>query len=684
MKKIKIIYKALLVLILISACKDENNLDFLNDIPLPTNVGANFGITQDNSGLVTITPYAEGATSFDILYGDGTTEAANVPQGQSTENTYAEGSYQVKVTAYNVKGESTEITQDLVVSFKAPENLSVTIENDAAVSKQVNITTTADFATTYEFHSGETGVDQPVTTANIGETINYQYTTAGTYTVKVIAKGGAIETTEYTEDFEVTEILAPLTKAPSPPSRNSTDVISMYSEAYLQTTVDSYTTDWSNVTLQEEVTIESNKTLVYRELAFAGIITESSPINVAAMEFVHIDVWSSDVNDFKLKFVDFNGTGYNGGVDNIEYEVTKTLDTQGAWISYNIPLSEFIDVPFTDINQIVVSADPVGTVFIDNFYFYRAPTTTPGGGVTPITFETEYTLDQFDGGGTQVIANPDTNENTSANVLELVKGSGQPWAGSKITVPTPFSFASSTTVTMKVWSPRVGLNLLAKFENEVPWPDVTATADVVATTTVANAWEELTFDFSGIDESITWYNLVLIMDNGTQGDGTANYTIYLDDISTNPVLDFEPGFSLDQFDGGGTQVIANPDTNGNTSANVLELVKGSGQPWAGSKITVPTPFTFSGTTLKMKVWSPRTGLNLLAKFENDVPWPDVTATAEITETTTLANGWQELSFDFTGIDMSIDWYNLVLIMDNGTQGDGTANYTIYVDDITIE
>ena len=63
MKKIKIIYKALLVLILISACKDENNLDFLNDIPLPTNVGANFGITQDNSGLVTITPYAEGATS---------------------------------------------------------------------------------------------------------------------------------------------------------------------------------------------------------------------------------------------------------------------------------------------------------------------------------------------------------------------------------------------------------------------------------------------------------------------------------------------------------------------------------------------------------------------------------------------------------------------------------------------
>jgi hypothetical protein len=27
--------------------------------------------------------------------------------------------------------------------------------------------------------------------------------------------------------------------------------------------------------------------------------------------------------------------------------------------------------------------------------------------------------------------------------------------------------------------------------------------------------------------------MVLIMDNGTQGDGTADYTIYLDDITQN-------------------------------------------------------------------------------------------------------------------------------------------------------
>ena len=58
-----------------------------------------------------------------------------------------------------------------------------------------------------------------------------------------------------------------------------------------------------------------------------------------------------------------------------------------------------------------------------------------------------------------------------------------------------------------------------------------ASAEVIGTTTKANQWEELTFNYSGISTSTEFVNLVLIMDNGTVGDGSANYTIYLDDIS---------------------------------------------------------------------------------------------------------------------------------------------------------
>ena len=74
---------------------------------------------------------------------------------------------------------------------------------------------------------------------------------------------------------------------------------------------------------------------------------------------------------------------------------------------------------------------------------------------------------------------------------------------------------------------------------------------------------------------------------------------------------------------------------------------------------------------------------LAMQFEDDVPWPGVTGSAEITVATTVANQWETLTFDHSGIDLNIDWYNMVLIMDNGTVGDGSANYTIFLDDITI-
>ncbi len=93
MKKLKTIYKALLIFFIISACTEERNLDFLDAVQPPTNVEAIYNITQDNSGLVTITPIAEGAILFDIYFGDATAEPENVEAGSYVQHTYAEGSY---------------------------------------------------------------------------------------------------------------------------------------------------------------------------------------------------------------------------------------------------------------------------------------------------------------------------------------------------------------------------------------------------------------------------------------------------------------------------------------------------------------------------------------------------------------------------------------------------------------
>ncbi len=680
MKSIKNILSLLVIVTTLWSCADDEKNVNLNNVQAPSALAMAFDVTQDNTGLVTITPTAEGAVSFDIALGDGTAEAVELENGQNTSHTYAEGTYTVTATAYGITGLSTSLSQELVVSFQAPENLQVTVENDAAVSKQVNVTVTADFAITFDVYSGETGVTTPVT-ANIGETAIVQYTDAGIYDITIEVKGAAIQTTTYIEeDFEVTEILAPIAAAPTPPARQPEDVVSIYSDAYTNITLSELNPNWGQSTVLTEVQVEGNNTWFYSNLNYTGIVTDyGNPTDLSAKEFVHFDYWTPDATQLGLKIVN---TSYADG-DPLKEDIEIVDDIViGEWRSVEIPLEDYT-TDLSGVTQLLFDSMGSGTpiVYIDNLYFYKQPSNSTA---QVINFESGYTLSSFDGGDISVIANPDTNGNSSGNVAQLVKGAGQPWAGSKITLDNPFDI-SNPVVTVKVWSPRVGLNLLMKFEDDVPWPNVTGSAEITATTTVANQWETLTFDHSGISSSIDWYNMVLIMDNGTQGDGSANYTIYLDDFTTSPALNFEPQYSeLSSFDGGDISVITNPDTNGNSSGNVAQMVKGAGQPWAGSKITVPAPFSVTSTsTVTVKVWSPRVGLNLLMKFEDDVPWPNVTGSAEITATTTVANQWETLTFNHSGINESIDWYNMVLIMDNGTQGDGSANYTIYLDDITI-
>ena len=607
MKKIRTFYKALLILIVISSCKDETNLEFLNDVALPSNIGVNFIVTQDNTGLVTITPFAEGAKSFDIDFGDGS-ESENFANGESTQHVYPEGNYMVGVVATNLIGESAEITQELVISFQAPRNLEVSIENDVAVSRKVNITATAEFAATFEFYSGEDGIVQPVATGNIGDEISYDYAAPGIYAVKVVAKGGAIETTEYTEDFEVTEILAPITRAPSPPGRSPEDVISMYSDQYQQTTVDSYTTSWSVVALQEEVAIEGNQTLVYRDLAYAGIITETAPINAAAMEMVHFDVWSTNVNAFKIKFVDFNGTGYNGGSDNIEFEVSNTIDQEGEWVSFDLPLSDFTDVPFSDINQTVISADPVGTVFIDNLYFYKAAS-------GPSFDDGLLTNGDFENGSDSWIVGVDdsspatvvtTNGNTYYSVN--VEAAGNVY-DVNVSQKVALAEGSSYTLTFDAWSDTNRSIVAGIGLSGPPWTNTGAPLDITPTrTTFSFTYSSIgfgasdarvLFDIGGEVGLVNIDNVSLIVGSGnllSNGDfenGSAPWIVGVDDDAPAPVV----------TNNGNTYYSVNVEAAGNVydvnMSQKVELVEGNSytltfDAWSDTSRTIVAGIGLSG------------------------------------------------------------------------------------------
>ena len=80
---------------------------------------------------------------------------------------------------------------------------------------------------------------------------------------------------------------------------------------------------------------------------------------------------------------------------------------------------------------------------------------------------------------------------------------------------------------MKVWSPRVGAKVLLKVENSA---NSAQNYEKEVTTSVANAWEDLVFDYTGINTGNSYNRVVLIFDNGTPGDGSSTFTFYFDDI----------------------------------------------------------------------------------------------------------------------------------------------------------
>ena len=372
MKIIKNVFNLCLVALIAISCVEDDNTDYVDAIAAPASVSATISVTQDNTGLVTITPLAEGAVSYNVSFGDGSEIEEGITPGNGVDHIYEEGTYEAIITAVGLNGLTTAATQNVVVSFKAPENLMVTIENDAAISKQVNVSATADFVTAFEVYFGEAGKTDPVV-MNIDETISYQYEEAGTYTIKVVAMSAAIETVEYSEEFIVTAILQPLTAAPTP-NRAQSDVISIYSDSYVNPDPIDYYPNWGQTTTYTQIEVAGNNVIQYGDLTYQGIDFNTVAVDASAMEFIHIDVWTADAN-FSAKL-----SPISSGPNEAAYDLALIQD---QWTSFDIPISFFTDanpaLNFGDIIQFKFDGVPSGggTIFVDNLYFYKAGTIAP-------------------------------------------------------------------------------------------------------------------------------------------------------------------------------------------------------------------------------------------------------------------------------------------------------------------
>lgn len=211
MNKLKNVFLIVVLLFAAFACEKEiDNLDKLNKVNAPSILSVTYDIKQDNSGFVSIMPQAEGVTGYRVKFGDVENETpTEFNLNQKITHTYDEGEYVVEIIGIGLTGLTTAYQADLTVSFKAPENLSVSIQFDDVNPRIVNISATADFATVMDIYFGEVDDEEPVTVLP-GETASNAYEEPGDYTIKVVARSGGEATTEYTEVITITEASDPV------------------------------------------------------------------------------------------------------------------------------------------------------------------------------------------------------------------------------------------------------------------------------------------------------------------------------------------------------------------------------------------------------------------------------------------------------------------------------------------
>jgi Secretion system C-terminal sorting domain len=172
---------------------------------------------------------------------------------------------------------------------------------------------------------------------------------------------------------------APTVAAPTPTCAAGS-VISMFSNAYTNVTVDTWRTSWSAAPgVLTDLQIAGNDTKKYEDVTYIGIETVTNQINASSMKYLHMDVWSPNFTQFRVKLVDLGPDG-TFTAPNPEHEVIFAAPAQGTWVSYHIPLTSFTNLTSkSNIAQLIISAMPDGQAdfFIDNVYFTNCDVPSP-------------------------------------------------------------------------------------------------------------------------------------------------------------------------------------------------------------------------------------------------------------------------------------------------------------------
>ncbi len=695
MNSFKYIFGISLLLLLITGCKK----DFFGDTSLAgsaakaAKLSVLFDITHDNTGLVTITPNGEGAVSYDVYYGDATTAPVTLTAGKSTQHTYAEGLYPVKIIGYNISGQSTEITQQLTVSFKAPENLKVTV---TATVLTVNVTATAMFETFFKVYYGDSTTASPVpfTPFLEGQTVNHTYASAGTYIIKVVALSGGAATTTYLDTIKIAkQIDLPISFDDPQVDYTTIDF------GGNQSAVSADPTSSANKVLKIIKTTGAEVwagTTMSTSLGFATKIPITSSTSRISMR-----VYSPAAGlVVRMKIED-----HKDNTHSVETNTNTTVANQWETLVFDFKNQ----APGTAALNLTYTFDKA-SVFFDfgnggngKAYYFDDVKMMPKSLAQidlPVTFDdpkVDYTMTDFAGDQSAIAADP---TNAANNVLKVIKTNGAIfYAGTTIGASAGFATAipisaNNSKISVRVYSPAAGLTIKLKIEDH---NDANRSVETDTKTTLVNQWETLIFDFNmpatnnTLNPAFIYDKATIFFDFGNAGNGN---TYYFDDVKMmaaplsqiNLPVTFDDAtvdYSVTDFGRNSSSIVPDP-TNG--SNMVLKTIKVNGsEVWAGTTLgkdlgfVRAIPISATATKMSIRIYSPAAGLDIKLKIEDH---KDNNRSVETDTKTTVANQWETLVFDFSmpapntnPINSSYVYDKASIFFDFGNAGNGKAYYT---------
>ena len=676
MKKFKYLLNIFLASILVFACVEEieNNIDFVDTIDVPTNISAMISITQDNTGVVTITPTGEGVVSYSVDFGDGSNESESINPGNSVVHTYPEGTYEATIIAVGLNGEVTETVVSVVVSYSAPENLVVVINNVPGNPFDINVSATADLAASFEVYFGDQGPEEAPTPLQIGETLTYTYSAVGEYSVTVVALSGGAATTEYIEVITITNpLLMPID------FEDSTLNYSFVDFGNAQSTVIP-NPDPSGI--NTSATVGQSFKFNGSETWAGSFLTIDEPVDFSSLNNIAVDVWTSEFGEVvKLKLE-------NSANPDINTEVDMTTSVNQGWetLIYDFSASDLSQ----DYDRIVIFFD-FGNVGDDTSYYFdniRLSLPAVSNFTTVEDFQGELPGNFAFGGveGVQLVSNPNpTGVNTTSTAMQFTKTDGaEVWGGMGFAVDGIINFNGTNQIKINSYAAEAGKVVKVKLETiEGNVDGLTYEFDM--TTTVANQWEVLTYDFSAAPD-LDYVSFIVFYDFGNQNAGVYHF----DEIQVGMgeyIPSQAPSIAIENFEGElpgnfafggveGVQIVENPNVSGtNTTANVMQCTKTEGsEVWGGMGISVdPINFSSAGMNqIQIQSYSPEAGKVIKVKLETIEGNVDG-LTYEFDMTTTVANQWETLTYDFS-LAPDLDYVSFIVFYDFGNTGEGVYHF----------